>query len=169
MLGSLLVAAVIVWAATFVSRAVNRLRDELAQVRQAQLLTILAPALDEVRRDPAALLAWRRLSDLARTLLPGDAAALDRAAGSQYPFSAADIQDAHARWTSHWLAWERAHDVEFKARVSALQAEAARSGEAVSRAQLDAVDQEKLDRYQQRYAEYVRISKALQALLQPPQ
>ena len=32
------------------------------------------------------------------------------------------------------------------------------------RARLDAVEREKLDRYQRRYAEYVRVAKALQAL-----
>jgi hypothetical protein len=34
----------------------------------------------------------------------------------------------------------------------------------VLRAKLDAVEREKLDSYQRRYEEYVRIAKALQAL-----
>jgi hypothetical protein len=33
------------------------------------------------------------------------------------------------------------------------------------RARLDAVEQEKLEIYQRRYAEYVRVAKALQALV----
>ena len=56
--------------------------------------------------------------------------------------------------------------MEFKARGAALQTEAARNGEGAPRARLDALEQEKLDLYQRRYAEYVRISKALQAILE---
>jgi len=36
---------------------------------------------------------------------------------------------------------------------------------AVLRARLDAVESEKLDLYQRRYQEYVRVAKALQALI----
>ena len=34
-----------------------------------------------------------------------------------------------------------------------------------ARARLDAIEQEKLELYQRRYAEYVRVAKALQALV----
>jgi hypothetical protein len=164
--GSVIVAAAVIWAASSVVRALKGLQEEVTRARQAHLLGFLAPALEEVRSEPAALLAWRRAADLTRSLFPEDAAALDRAAGERYPFTASDIQDAHARWTSNWLAWERSHAVEFKARGAALQTEAARNGEGAPRARLDALEQEKLDLYQRRYAEYVRISKALQALLE---
>jgi hypothetical protein len=36
------------------------------------------------------------------------------------------------------------------------------------RARLDAVESEKLDLYQRRYADYVRVAKALQALMARP-
>jgi hypothetical protein len=39
------------------------------------------------------------------------------------------------------------------------------SGTAAARARVDAVEREKLDLYQRRYGEYVRVAKALQALI----
>jgi hypothetical protein len=38
-------------------------------------------------------------------------------------------------------------------------------GSTVARARLEAVEQEKLDLYQRRYQDYVRVAKALQALI----
>jgi hypothetical protein len=162
---ALLIAAAIVWATSTISRAIQSLRAEFLKHRQMQLLALLSPARGRAQDDPAALLEWRRLSDVARVIVPEEAAALDRAAGERYPFTAADVQDAHARWSAAWLAWERANDSEFKARSAALHADATRGGDGVPRAKLEALEQEKLDVYQRKYAEYVRVSKALQALL----
>jgi hypothetical protein len=83
-----------------------------------------------------------------------------------FPFPADQVQAAHARWTTDWLAWERAHDAEYKDRAAvAERALAASGGAPAERATLDAIEREKLDRYQRRYQEYVQIGKALQALI----
>ena len=109
-------------------------------------------------------LVWQPIAKLARELLPAEAAAIDRAAGATFPFTAADLQAAHAQWTADWLAWERAHDAEYKLKATIAAAELAASGNAdVARGKVDAVENEKLDRYQRRYAEYVRVAKALQS------
>ena len=74
------------------------------------------------------------------------------------------VRQAHARWTTDWLAWERSHDVEFKRRAAAAQPEAGAPVTAAVRAALDAIENEKLELYQRRYAEYVTVAKALQSL-----
>ena len=84
--------------------------------------------------------------------------------GRPLPFGPAQIEAAHARWTSDWLAWEHMHDAEYKARAAAVLAEAP-AGSAVDRARLDAIERERLQRYQQRYESYVRTSKAIQGLM----
>ncbi|HZR22084.1 MAG TPA: hypothetical protein VFA59_00760, partial [Vicinamibacterales bacterium] len=73
-----------------------------------------------------------------------------------FPFSADFIQAIHSQWTADWLAWELTHDAEYKVKV----AEAAND-----RLKLEAVEREKLDRYQRRYQEYVQVGKALHALV----
>ena len=114
---------------------------------------------------PRALLEWQPLARAARELFPEEFAALDRAAGAAFPFSAEAIQAAHARWTAEWLGWERSHDAEYKVKAAAVERElAASGGSPIVRARLEAVEREKLERYQRRYEEYVRTAKALQAL-----
>jgi hypothetical protein len=71
--------------------------------------------------------------------------------------------------SSDWLAWEKAHDEEYRIRAAAAEQELAREtgdAAALARARLDRIQHEKIERYQQRYEEYVRTSKALQALLE---
>ena len=59
-----------------------------------------------------------------------------------------------------------AHDTESKLKVAVAQHElASQGGAAIARAQLDAIEREKLDLYQRRYAEYIKVAKALQALI----
>ncbi|HUK36257.1 MAG TPA: hypothetical protein VLV86_20210, partial [Vicinamibacterales bacterium] len=75
------------------------------------------------------------------------------------------ILAAHSTWTAEWLAWERSHDGVFK--LKALEAQETLQGSAeseVGRAKLQAIEREKLDLYQRRYEEYVRVGRALQAL-----
>jgi hypothetical protein len=152
--------ATIAYAATIAILAgIETARDEAARGRAIALMAMFAPALDAVERDPRALLVWEPLARSARTLSPDDMAAVDRAFGAAFPFSADAVQRAHARWTADWLAWEQTHDAEYK-----LKAKEAES----DRAKLDHVEREKLDRYQRRYEEYVRVSKGLQALFAPP-
>jgi hypothetical protein len=56
-------------------------------------------------------------------------------------------------------------------KASSLQEELTRTGEVATplgRARVAALEREKLERYQDRYQEYIRAAKALQALLEPP-
>jgi len=163
--GVLGVAAVLVWAALRMSAAVGQLREDAARQRSLQLLALLTPGRVAAREDPKALLAWQPVAGLARRLYPEECAALDRAAGSTFPFGAEEIQAAHARWTSAWLAWEAAHDAEYRARAAALEEELRRAGggEGV-RARLEAVGRERLARYQQQYEEYTKVSRVLRTL-----
>jgi hypothetical protein len=102
----------------------------------------------------------------ARKLFPEEFAAIDRAAGAIFPFDPKQIQAAHARWTAEWLAWERTHDAEYKLKAQAAEADLALSGgSAIARGRLEAVEREKIELYQRRYEEYVRVGKALQTLL----
>jgi hypothetical protein len=93
------------------------------------------------------------------------------------------LQAAHARWSTDWLAWERLHDGEYKlkavmaenpgdANAGSVRFQPDRDADGVHlqpdprviRARVEAVEREKLDIYQRRYEEYVRVSKALQTL-----
>jgi hypothetical protein len=106
------------------------------------------------------------MAKAARQLFPEEFASLDRATGGTFPFSRERIEAAHAQWTADWLAWELSHDTDFKFKVAAAEQElASQGGSSVARARLDAIEGEKLDRYQRRYADYVKTAKALQALI----
>ena len=92
-------------------------------------------------------------------------AALDRASGGTFPFTHEQIQAAHARWTTEWLAWERSHDAEYKLKAALAEQELGdRLNSPSGRARIDVIERDKLDRYQQRYEEYTRIARGLQAL-----
>ena len=83
----------------------------------------------------------------------------------EFPFGAEQLEAAHARWSADWLAWERTHDADYKLKTAQIEAEiSAEGGSALARARLDAVEREKLDKYQRRYEEYARVSKALRML-----
>ena len=135
--------------------------------RTATLLAMFAPALAAAQEDPRAILVWQPLASAARQLFPSEFAAIDRASGGGFPFTRERIEAAHAQWTADWLAWEHAHDVEFKLKAAVAGASLEQAATNVARAQVDAVQREKLDVYQRRYAEYVRTAKALQALMTP--
>jgi hypothetical protein len=169
LISALVVAAAIAWAAMQVVAELRAARASGgANDRIATLLTLFAPALVETQRDPRAFLVWQPIAKAARQLFPAEFAALDRATGGTFPFPAERIDAAHAQWTADWLAWELAHDTEYKLKTAVAEHElTAQGGSGVARARLDAVEREKLDLYQRRYAEYVRTAKALQALLTP--
>ena len=163
-LASLIVAGAIAWAARLVAAEIRAARDAASRARTASLLDLFAPALEAAERDPRAYLVWHPIAAIARQLFPEESAALDRAAGGVFPFSRDRIQAAHARWTADWLAWERTHDAEFKLKAALAAAQLAAAGDSeVARGRMDAVEREKLDLYQRRYAEYVRVAKALQS------
>jgi hypothetical protein len=162
----LAVCAAALWALVRLLGSIPDTREGALRNRTLQLLASFAPAAADAAGDPKALLAWHPVAAAARKLFADEFAAIDRAAGSTFPFSEDQIQAAHARWTADWLAWERSHDAEYKLKAQAAEAELSPAGgSALARARLDAVEREKLERYQRRYEEYVRVAKALQALL----
>lgn len=142
----------------------RRLRRDAAVHR---LVGTFAPAIAGAREDPRQLLAWFLVARACRRLLPDAFRELDAAFGGTFPFCREDAQAAHARWTTEWLAWERTHDAEYKLKAGALEEELERRGEQTSpvgRARLQAIEREKLERYQRRYEEYIRTAKALASL-----
>jgi hypothetical protein len=163
-LASLIVAAAVVWGALQLVAELRAAREDAARTRSAALVALFAPAIAEAQRDPRAFVVWQPIAAIARQLFPAEAAALDRAAGGRFPFTAEQIQAAHGQWTADWLAWERSHDAIYKGKASAAQA--AEADTATLRRELEAIEQEKLDLYQRRYADYVRVGKALQSLIQ---
>ena len=144
-------------------------RDRRRQHQEGLAVVLLASlAPNAARGEPRDLLAWRPTADAARRMFPDAVRDIERRTGEAFPFSHDAIDDAHARWTAEWLAWERRHDIEFKQRTSALEAEL-RDGDGVGstpagRARLAALEDEKLQAYQQRYEEYVRVGNGLTAL-----
>ncbi len=162
----LAVCAAALWALVRVLQSIPDTREGAVRDRTLQLLAAFAPAAAEGAGDAKALLAWYPVAAAARKLFADEFAAIDRAAGSTFPFTESQIQAAHARWTAEWLAWERTHDAEYKLKAQAAEADlSAAAGSALARARLEAVEREKLDMYQRHYEEYVRVGKALQALL----
>jgi hypothetical protein len=165
-----LVAAIlggVAYATMQLGRAITRAsRDRTI----CQLQAMFVPAMQAAERDPQQLLTWYPMAQASRRLFPEACAALDAAIGHPFPFTQAQLQDAHARWTASWLAWERSHDGEYALKASALQEELKRNGDLATplgRARVAALEREKLERYQDRYHEYIRAAKAFQALLEP--
>jgi hypothetical protein len=160
---TVLIGAVVVAAERVRRDSQRQHRERLA----ALLLTTLAPAA--ARGEPSDLLAWRATAGAVRKMFPEAVGDIERQTGEAFPFSHDVIDDAHARWTAEWLAWERRHDVEFKQRASALEAQLRDAGVSTpeGRARLAALDDEKLQAYQQRYEEYVRVGNGLTALKEP--
>jgi hypothetical protein len=165
LLSALLISAAVVWAGLRMATAVRASRPDPIRARTLELMAMFAPALSAAVGDPRAILVWQPLARMGRQLFPEEFALMDRTAGSVFPFSDDRLQSAHAQWTADWLAWERSHDAEYKLKAAVVEREIAAAGtSAVLRARLDAVESEKLDLYQRRYQEYVRVAKALQAL-----
>jgi hypothetical protein len=170
LLASLIVAGAVWWTAQQIVGELRAARDEASRARTVALLELFAQALAATQSDPRAFLIWQPMAKIAREIFPVESSALDRAAGGPFPFTPAQLQAAHSQWTADWLAWERSHDADYKLKAAVVEQEIAATGGSVSQAsavlrgKLDAVEREKLDLYQRRYSEYVRIAKALQAL-----
>jgi hypothetical protein len=165
---ALLVSGAVVWAATQIVREIAAARDDAKRGRMLQVLAAFGPAMSEAAVDPRAYITWQPIAVSARRLMPSEFAALDAAAGGAFPFTGEQIRDAHSRWTAEWLAWEQAHDTEFKLKAAAAEHDLAASGGApLARAHLETIEREKLERYQRRYEEYIRIARKLQSLSQP--
>lgn len=164
--GVLIVAAAVGWSGVRIAQALEARRTEGAPLQTAQLLALFARGIDQARQDPRALLAWQPLATTARKLFPAEFAAIDAAGGGTFPFTIDQIQAAHARWSADWLTWERSHDGDYKLKAATAQEELGdRAATPYGRAWLEAIEREKLERYQQRYEEYTRVSKGLQALM----
>lgn len=157
-------------AAAALAYVLWRIGDELRRARSEaavqQMLMTFGPAAADVRRNPQLLIAWHPVAQASRKLFPAAFRQLDAAAGGAFPFSKALVEAAHAQCTSEWLAWERAHDAEFAVKIAQVQDEIDRTSGQPSpllRTRLAALEQQKLEQYQQRYQEYVQTAKALAA------
>jgi len=163
-LAGLVVAAAVLFAGARVASILARGRRD-ATIQHLQ--GMFGPAMQAVQDDPRRFLVWYPVAEASRRLYPEACAQLDAVTGSRFPFSPRQLDEAHAQWTAEWLAWERAHDGEYTLRTAALQEELTRAGEATTplgRARMGALEREKLERYQQRYQDYIRTARALQAL-----
>jgi len=167
LISALIVASAGIWSGRHVAQKTQAAgRPGGATDRKTEMLALFASGIDAARRDPRALLTWQPLASIARKLFPAEFAEIDAAAGSPFPFTTEQIQAAHARWSAEWLTWERAHDGEYKLRAAAALEELGdRAASQYGRTRLEAIEREKLERYQQRYEEYTRVSKALQTLM----
>jgi hypothetical protein len=168
-LSAIVVAGAVAWAGWWIAREVRAAREEDARTRTLRLIALFLPGIGAVHDDPRELLVWQPLAATARKLFPAEFDALDQAAARSFPFGVEQIEAAHARWSADWLAWERTHDADYKLKAAQIEADiAAEGGSALGRARLDAVEREKLDKYQRRYEEYARVSKALRVLAGRP-
>jgi len=166
LVAALIVAGAMIGSALRIAREIESARAAAARGRSLQLLELFTRGLAAAAADPRALLVWQPIARAARGLFPDETAAIDRAVGSTFPFGRDRLQAAHAAWTADWLAWERAHDADYKLKTAAIEQEAAADrGSAIARARVDAVEREKLEKYQRRYEEYIRVAKALQAFI----
>jgi hypothetical protein len=150
-------------------RIAGEMKRRRHEVAIQQLLATFAPAAAAVQQDPRQLLVWQPLAQTSRKLFPAAFAALDQAAGGAFPFTKEQLKAAHARCTSDWLAWERAHDAEYALKTAEVQDAIDRASgpaSALLRTRLAAVEQQKLERYQQRYEEYIKTAKALAAFVE---
>jgi hypothetical protein len=161
--GTALVCAALIYAAW---RVADELRQRRREATLQQLLATFAPAAAAAQHDPKQILVWHPLAQTSRKLFPDAFKELDAAAGGAFPFTREQLKAAHSRWTAEWLAWERAHDAEYALKTAQVQDEIDRvQGQAspLLRTRLAAVEQQKLERYQQRYEEYIKTAKALAA------
>jgi hypothetical protein len=163
-LALLAVAAAV--AVAMLWRIADVLRRQRRDFALTQVLALFAPAMAAAQADPKQLLTWYPLSVSVRKLLPETFAELDAAVDGTFPFNKDLLQAAHARCSAEWLAWERTHDAEYSLKIAQVEDEMARAGGAATplfRTRLAKLDQEKLERYQQRYEEYVKTAKAIGA------
>jgi hypothetical protein len=119
LIAALVVAGAVAWGALQIAGALRASGAGAGRGDQvAVLLTLFAPALSATQQDPRAFLVWQPIATAARQLFPDEFARLDRAMGGRFPFSNERIEAAHAQWTADWLAWELAHDTEFKLKAT---------------------------------------------------
>jgi hypothetical protein len=163
LLGAAIAATLALWR--LAATAERRRQESTVQ----KMMALFCPAAAAVQQDPRQLLVWYPLACASRRLFPEAFAELDNASGAAFPFSKELLQAAHARCTSDWLTWERANDAEYSLKSAQVEDEITRAGGPASpllRTRLAALDQEKLQRYQQRYEDYIKTAKALAAFVE---
>jgi hypothetical protein len=150
-----------------------RIADQVQRRRHdatiQQMLATFAPAAVAAQQEPKQLLVWYPIARASRKLYPDAFKSLDDASGGTFPFTKEQVKGAHDRCSADWLAWERAHDAEYALKVAEVQDQIDRAQgppSALLRTRLAALEQQKLERYQQRYEEYIKTAKALAALLE---
>jgi hypothetical protein len=164
-LSASIVAVAVLWVGMRLANAAREPRRAATSDRALQLLEMFAPAIAAADRDVRAILVWQPMASAARRVFAEEFALLDRAFDATFPFGARQLEAAHARWTTEWLAWEHTHDVEYKLKAAIVEQDInASGGSPLTRARFDAIEREKLELYQRRYEEYIRVAKALQAL-----
>jgi hypothetical protein len=167
-LAVLVLAAVCGWVGLL---GVQTLRARRRDAQILRLLDIFGPVVERARSDPRVLLAWYPLANAARQTFPDAFAAIDQAGVEPFPFGPTARETAHARWTTDWLEWEHRNDGDSRRNREAIEAELERSDGAAAqaaRARLDALERDKLEQYQRKYEEYVKVSRALGALTDTP-
>jgi adenine phosphoribosyltransferase len=159
--GALIVAAAIWWTAQQIVGELRAARDG----RRAAGCSCSSSSLPRARRGAArstAFLVWYPLAR-SRASCCRPTARLDPRRRI-VPVPAGAGAGAHAQWTMTGSPGSGPTTASKLKAATAEQALAASPDSPVLRGRLDAVEREKLDTYQRRCAEYVRIAKALQAL-----
>jgi len=162
----LLILASITLILTILFFVERRLRQERAI---QSFLATFGSAKASASNDPKQLLVWEPLAETSRGLFPGAFRAIDKATGYRFPFSKELLQEAHDKWTGAWLAWEVSHDEEYRFKKDLLNQELKLASEDEAerlKVRLSHMQNEKIQRYQARYEEYIRTAKSLQALIQ---
>ena len=148
------------------------LRKQRKDAQVLGLLSTFASTAKEVRSDPRLLLVHYPVVVAARRCFPDAFSALEEPQSKSFPLGSLEIEEAHARWTAEWLEWERSHESEYQRKAAVLNSELVNTTDArmpALRAELEAVEQQKLDLYQHRYEEYVGVSRALAKLTEAPE
>ena len=144
------VVAAIGLAMTVYERRVRK--QEHKEQLMAVLLTASAAAI--ARAEPRELLAWQSTAKTARRLFPDIVAEIESKGGESFPIPKKVVEDAHAKWTAEWLAWEHHHDADFRKRTSVLEAELQAGGQEHTpdgHARIAALEDEKLQSYHKIY------------------
>src|SRR3954462_8898125 len=102
MAGALIVAAAVLWAGYSIAAQIRSATREQSRTQALSVAQMFAPAMAAAHVDPKTILTYQPLARTLRVLMPEAFAALDRAAGATFPFTAERIQAAHAQWTADW-------------------------------------------------------------------
>jgi len=168
--GDLLTLAVVFLIAIsciFGLKILNLFRARRIDAQVSTLLSMFGPVIERSRSDPRIILSWHPIGEVARQTFPEAFATIEQKWVEKFPFNSAQIEAAHAQWTAKWLEWENDHNSDYQRKEESITAELNpedRESSNEARARTDRLEQEKLQLYQRRYEEYVRISRGLAGL-----